>query len=71
MAEIKEDFCGACVAGVAALVGAGTAGVSKSGDHRKNKQKHKIIFWVGVSITIISILVAIYFLWIKNCGECA
>ena len=66
----REDFCGACVAGVAALVGAGAAG-STAGDRKNNKKRKKIIFWIGISITIVSILVAIYFLFIKKCEECA
>lgn len=70
MSEIKEEFCGACVAGIAALAGAGAAG-SSSVDRKKHKKRKKIIFWVGVSITILSILVMIYFLWIKKCEECA
>lgn len=69
MNNIKEEFCGACIAGVAALVGAGAAG-SSAGDRKKNKKKKNIIFWTGVTVTVISILVAIYFLCIKKCDEC-
>jgi hypothetical protein len=65
--EIKEPFCGACVAGIAALAGAGTAGGSRGA---KNKKTKKIIFWVGAGITLASILVLIYLLCFRKCGEC-
>ena len=67
MSEIKEPFCGACVAGIAALAGAGTAGGSSSA---KNKKTKKIIFWSGITITILSILILIYLLFFKKCTEC-
>lgn len=65
--EIKEPFCGACVAGVAAIAGAGATGTSTK---IKDRKKQKIIFWSGVIITIISILILIYILFIKKCGSC-
>ena len=62
--QIKEDFCGACAAIPIALVG-GAIASSQSSNYKKNK---KIILWIGVSITVISLLVAIYFLLqCKNC----
>lgn len=67
MSEQKEDFCVGCVAGVGALIGAGTAGASSKRD-RKYK---KIIFWIAIGLTIISILVLIYILFIKKCNECS
>uniref|UniRef100_A0A6C0EKG6 Transmembrane protein n=1 Tax=viral metagenome TaxID=1070528 RepID=A0A6C0EKG6_9ZZZZ len=67
--ETKESFCGACVAGVAALVGAGTASATAQ-DRKKNKKKQKIIFWISVGVTILSILIAIYILFIRKCKEC-
>jgi hypothetical protein len=65
--EIKEPFCGACIAGVAALAGAGTAGGSTSS---KNKTTKKIIFWTGVGVSIMSILILVYLLCFKNCNQC-
>jgi uncharacterized membrane protein YvbJ len=64
--EQKEEFCGACVAGLTALVG--VAGTSMGSKASKNKQTKKIIFWVSVSVTVISILIAIYLL--KTCKDC-
>lgn len=64
--EIREDFCGACLAIPAALAGVGAAGVgAKKGNHSKTK---KILLWGGISVTVISAIIAIYFLTkCKNC----
>lgn len=68
MSEIKEEFCGACIAGVGALLGAGTT-VASTKSQKKNK---KIIFWSGLIITIISIIVLIYMLTNKDaCKSCS
>lgn len=66
--DVKEEFCGACVAGVGALVGAGTAGMSS----KAQKKYKKPIFWIGISITIISIIVLLYMLSNKEvCKSCS
>jgi hypothetical protein len=67
MSEVKESFCGACIAGIGALAGIGTSGGSRKS---KNKKAKRIIFWIGVSITVISIFFLLYLLFIKKCGEC-
>lgn len=68
--EIKEGFCGACIAGVAAMAGAGASsyGTSSKGKH---KQRKKILFWSGVLTVLVSAAVIIYYLYIKKCEECA
>lgn len=65
--ESKESFCGACLAVPMALAGAGAAGVGAkgNGEHKKMKQ---ILLWGGLSITVISIIIAIYFL--SRCKDC-
>ena len=63
--EIKEEFCGACAAIPVALVGGVIASSSSQINYKKNK---KIILWIGVSITVISIIIAIYFL--LQCKTC-
>ena len=64
--EIKEEFCGACLAIPAALAGVGAAGMgAKKGGHSKMK---KILLWGGITVTVISALIAvIYLLKCKNC----
>lgn len=66
MSDVKEEFCGACVAGLGALAGMGTA----AGSTRVDKKKKKVVFWVGFSITVVSILILFYMLFIKKCSEC-
>ena len=62
----REDFCGACVAIPLAIVGTGAVGLgAKKGSYSKRK---KIIMWVGIAVTLISLAVAIYFL--TRCKDC-
>lgn len=61
--NIKESFCGTCVTVPIAMMASGST------MYNKNDKNRKRIFWLSVSITIISIIVSIYFL--LNCDECA
>lgn len=63
--QTREDFCGACIAGATAVIGASAAGIGSRGSYGRNKN---IILWVGVSITIISIIVAI--IYMQTCKTC-
>jgi len=63
--DVKEEFCGTCLALPLALAGAGAAGVSSSDNNDKTK---KILFWGGISITIVSIIATIIFL--RRCKTC-
>jgi ABC-type proline/glycine betaine transport system permease subunit len=65
---MREDFCGACVAGITALVGAGTAGGSVKA---KDQNTKRIIFWVGMSVSMISIIVIVYILYFQKCEVCS
>jgi hypothetical protein len=64
--DVKEEFCGACLAIPAALVGLGAAGAgSKKGGHSKMK---KMLLWGGITVTLVSAIVAvIYLMKCKNC----
>ena len=64
----KENFCGACGAGLVALLGVGTA---TSGNVQNNRKMKKYVFWSGISITLISIFFLVYYLFFTDCGECA
>lgn len=57
--ENKEDFCAPCLAIPLAMSG---VGVSASGD--------KKMMWIGIGITVIFSLIAIYYLYFKDCKEC-
>ena len=67
--NIRENFCGACIAIPLALVGAGTSVYSAS-SKKKYKTQKKVIFWTGIAITLISLLIIVYFVWIKKCKDC-
>ena len=60
--DIKENFCGACVAVPAAMIGS-TVGVSST-----KKRSNKTFICVCIFVTIISIILAIYYL--KTCNNC-
>lgn len=64
--ETKEGFCGACVAGIGALAGIGTT----VGSTKVDKKKKNIVFWVGCILSIISIIILAYLLFIKKCSDC-
>ena len=66
--DIKEPFCSACAAGLAAVVGAGVSGSSSMVNKRKTK---KIVFWVGIVISVLSIVILLYLLSRKeSCESC-
>lgn len=61
MNDIKENFCGACVTIPLAFAGAGTAfGVEK----RQTLQR------AAVFLTVASIALSLYFVYMKNCRSC-
>jgi uncharacterized membrane protein len=67
--KIKEEFCGACVAGIGALVGVSTSVGSTIGDRKRNKRIRKILFIVGIVIGFLSIIAGIYALT-RKCNTC-
>lgn len=69
MSTIKEDFCPACIAAPLAFVGLGAAAVG-SNEKEKHKNRKKMLLWGGIGTVVISILVAVYFLWYKKCSDC-
>ena len=65
--EVKEDFCGACLAIPMAFIGAGAAGVGaiKKGNHKRTKN---ILLWGGIFLTVVSLIITIIYL--RNCKNC-
>ena len=66
--DIKEDFCGACVSVVPALIGAGGIVGSSSGIGGVYNSTKKIVFIVSIVLIIISIIIFIYYK--NNCKSC-
>ena len=63
--EIREDFCPACVAVPLAMASVGTS----KGASGKQSVLGKVIFWLSIIITVLSIIVAIWYF--TRCEECA
>lgn len=63
--EIREDFCPACVALPLAMAGAGTS----KGASGKQTVLGRVIFWLSIIITVLSIIVAIWYF--TRCEECS
>jgi hypothetical protein len=64
MKEIREDFCGMCMAVPIALAGAGVAGASTKKQYEKRKS---IMIWTGVIVLLMSIFMMWYY---KDCKSC-
>ena len=67
--EIKEEFCGACVAGLVAVAGAAGAGASVSSKGKHSKKK-KILLWSSVIVAIIALIVAGVIVYKNTCKSC-
>ena len=65
--EVKESFCGACIAIPAALAGAGLS--SASGKVGVSKVRRQIMLYLGVGISVISIMVFLYY-YMTRCKKC-
>lgn len=66
--EIKEEFCPVCLIAPLAFSGVGTAAYGETHSNKKS------LFYVGIVITIISILIGLYYLYRNNnkdCSECS
>jgi lipoprotein signal peptidase len=59
--DIKENFCGACVTVPLAFMSAGAAFSSE--------KKAKIKKWATI-LTILSIILTIYYIYIRKCSSC-
>lgn len=64
MAEVREDFCGMCMAVPIALAGAGVAGLSSKQDYQKRK---RIMISTGIVVLLISIFLFWYY---QGCTSC-
>jgi len=63
----KEDFCGACIAAPLAMAGLGAA--ASNSDLKSKKKWKKWVFIIGIGVSVISIIAAIWFLF--GCKTCS
>lgn len=73
--QIKEDFCPACLAVIPMAFGAfGTATNSNETvpqhELQHRRKRNKMIQHISIAILIISVLVFVYFKFIKKCESC-
>lgn len=70
--DTKEYFCGACLMIPVAFAGIGASayGASSRSKHKKQKKITRWLLFGGIATVIISILIWIYFKYIKKCTEC-
>ena len=65
--EVKENFCGACIAAPLAIAGVGVAGVGSRGSG-SNKKTKTVMLWSGIALTILSLIVMIWYM--TRCKQC-
>jgi hypothetical protein len=61
--KVKENFCPACLAVPLVFGGAGTAAATSGSNN-------KIFFW-SIVITVVGIILAIWYYNKEDCGSCA
>ena len=66
MTYLKENFCPVCLAAPLAFTGIGTAGIGVS--EKENTNNKQLLIWGGVIITVISIIIYIYYK--RTCKTC-
>lgn len=64
MVEIREDFCGMCMAVPIALAGAGVAGLASKQEYQNRKW---IMITVGLAVLVITIILLYKY---KDCKSC-
>ena len=62
--DVREDFCGMCMAVPIALAGAGMAGLATKNDYQNQKY---IMISIGVAVLVVSFILLYKF---KDCKEC-
>lgn len=67
--DIVENWCGACLAIPLAFVGVGASAYGSS-SRGKYKQQKKWSLYIGIFSVILSIIIAIYYLYFKKCTDC-
>lgn len=68
--DVKEGFCGACMAIPLAFAGIGASAYGSSGSRNNHKKQKKWALWIGIISVLLSIFIAVYYLFIKKCTDC-
>lgn len=68
--NVIEEFCGACLAVPLAFAGVGASAYGTDSSRGKHKQQKKIALWVGIISIVISLLIAVWYLYFSKCTNC-
>ena len=68
--DVIEGWCGACLAVPLAFAGVGASAYGVSGSRKEYKKQKQISLWVGIISVILSLLIAVYYLFIAECKDC-
>jgi hypothetical protein len=70
--QVRENFCGACLAVPLIFAGGGLAAAGGLSDAEKKEAKKKRMYtiWFGIITTILSIIAYVYFRYYAGCTEC-
>ena len=66
--DVKESFCGACLAIPIAFAGASASAYGSTSTRGKYKKTKQIALWGGIATIIISLIIAAYYL--TTCSTC-
>lgn len=65
--DFREDFCPPCLAIPVAVAGAGAMGAGSGGANYNTK---RILFWIGLILTILSVAFVLYVTSKGGCSSC-
>lgn len=68
--DVIEGFCGACLAVPLAFAGVGSSAYGTSSSRGNHKKQKKIALFIGVLSIIISLLIAVWYLYFSKCTDC-
>ncbi len=66
--ENKENFCSACVAIPIAMAGTGLSMYGNTQTSKDYRRQKDILFWSGIIISIIFLIITIYY--VNTCHSC-
>ena len=68
--DVVENWCGACLSIPLAFAGVGASAYGATSSRSSHKHQKKIALWSGIMSILLSILIAVYYLYIKKCTDC-
>ena len=66
--DVKEEFCGLCLAVPLAFAGVGASAYGAGSSRGKYKTQKKIALYTGITAVVISLIIAAYYFF--SCKTC-